>query len=120
MQDPTKLLVYSEAEDLAVEIYSLTQGFPPEEKFGLTSQLRRAAVGVGSCIAEGCGRFTPLDTAVFFSRALSSCREISFQLSLTARLQLHRDAERLRQVQERTRRIEKMLTRLIIRVRGGQ
>jgi four helix bundle protein len=56
MQDAQKLLVYREARELAVAIYRLTARFPPDERFGLVQQLRRAAVSVGSNIAEGCGR----------------------------------------------------------------
>jgi four helix bundle protein len=52
------LLVWQKSMDLAVNIYKLTQAFPREETYGLTSQLRRSAVSISSNIAEGQGRLT--------------------------------------------------------------
>ena len=61
---PTKLTrfedmtVWQESQDLAVLIYKLTRNFPPEEKYGITSQLQRAASSISANIAEGFGRMT--------------------------------------------------------------
>jgi len=52
------LIVWQRAAQLSLSIYRLTTGFPKDETFGLTSQLRRASVSVASNIAEGCGRMT--------------------------------------------------------------
>ena len=51
------LIVWQKAKELAVEIYKLTEGFPKSELYGLTSQMRRAAVSISSNIAEGYHRF---------------------------------------------------------------
>ncbi|MEI7463170.1 MAG: four helix bundle protein [Candidatus Taylorbacteria bacterium] len=56
IQNFTDLNAWKEAHKLAIEIYSVTKKFPKEELFGLTSQMRRAAVSVTSNIAEGFGR----------------------------------------------------------------
>lgn len=55
MQDPDKLEVSHLAEELAITIYDWTDTFPSHERWGLSSQMRRAAVSVGSNIFEGCG-----------------------------------------------------------------
>ena len=56
MQDFRELKVWQKAHDLTLDVYRLTQAFPRQEVYGLTSQMRRAAVSIGSNICEGCGR----------------------------------------------------------------
>jgi four helix bundle protein len=58
MQDPKNLAVSGRAIELALAVYRLTRQFPADERFGLSAQMRRAAVSVGSNIAEGCGRWS--------------------------------------------------------------
>ena len=60
-----KLHVWQEAVEFSAEIYSTTAGFPPDERFGLVSQFRRAAVSVAANIAEGNGRFSKRITGGF-------------------------------------------------------
>jgi four helix bundle protein len=57
MQNPNKLAVSGRALDLAVAVYRLTDQFPAQERFGLTAQMRDAALSIGSNISEGCGRW---------------------------------------------------------------
>jgi len=66
-----------------LEIYKATQGFPKEEMFGLTSQIRRAAVSISANIAEGCGRHTEVDLARFLDMALGSVNEADCFLELS-------------------------------------
>jgi len=86
MRDHTKLKAFALADRLAVAVYRHTQGFPREEIFGLTAQLRRAAVSVPSNIVEGCARSSEADYVHFLDIAYASSREIEYQLSLAARL----------------------------------
>ena len=80
------LEVWKRGVDLVELIYKLTQAFPPEEKFGLTSQLRRAAVSISSNIAEGWGRDSTKDYVHFVRIARSSLLEIETQLIIAHRL----------------------------------
>lgn len=72
--------------DLTTEIYKITNTFPSEEKFGIISQMRRAAISIPSLIAEGAGRSTKKDFSNFIGMALGSCYELETQLLLSARL----------------------------------
>ena len=72
--------------DLAVEIYEMTKSFPREEMYGLSSQLRRAAVSVPSNIAEGAADRTRQQFSNFLSNAIGSLNEIDTQLELALRL----------------------------------
>ena len=62
MRDHTKLLAFKLADEVVVLIYRLTAGFPREELYGLTSQMRRAAISVPSNIVEGCARDSQADS----------------------------------------------------------
>lgn len=73
---------------LAVRIYGLTESFPPSERFGLTSQMRRAAISVPSNIAEGYGRGSSADFARFVRHSLGSMFELRTQVELARRLTL--------------------------------
>ncbi len=75
-----KLEVWKEARVLTVEVYKLTEKFPESEKFGLTIQIRRAAVSVGSNIAEGTTRSSAKEQAHFSSIAYGSLMETLSQL----------------------------------------
>ncbi len=96
MRDHTKLRAFELADALALEVYRATRAFPQEERFGLTSQMRRAAVSVASNIVEGCGRDTQGDFLRFVDMAHGSARELEYQLSLAARLGLLSEQTRAR------------------------
>ncbi len=82
MQDYQKLVVWQRAHALALSIYELTREYPPDERFGLTSQTRRCAVSIASNIAEGSGRATDRDFAQFLHIAVGSTNELEYQLLL--------------------------------------
>ncbi len=81
-----ELLVWQRAMQFARDVYETTQGFPRKEIFGLTSQLRRAAVSVPSNIAEGHGRLSDKAFAVFLGQARGSLYELETQLELAKSL----------------------------------
>jgi four helix bundle protein len=82
----TDLIAWQKSMDLAQELYRATAGFPKEEMYGLTSQLRRAAVSVPSNIAEGQGRRTTGAFLQHLSIAHGSLRETETQMLLAVRL----------------------------------
>ena len=75
-----KLSVWTEAKDLAKIIYSLSKSFPSDEKYGISSQLKRASISICSNIAEGSARNTGKDKAHFTTMAFSSAVEVLNQL----------------------------------------
>jgi len=81
------LKVYQKAMDLVTEIYQVTKSFPVEEKYGLTSQIRRAAISIPSNIAEGSARKSTKEYIQFLYHSLGSAAEIETQLDLSKRLE---------------------------------
>jgi four helix bundle protein len=85
-QNYRDLIVWQKGIQLAKLLYSLTASFPSEEKFGLTSQTRRAAISVSSNIAEGQARRTTGEFIQFISYAEGSTAELDTQLYLSVEL----------------------------------
>jgi len=86
MRDHRKLDSFKLADALAIETYRSTVCFPQHERFGLVSQMRRAAVSVPSNIVEGSARRSEKEFVRFLEIAFSSARELGYQLSLAGRL----------------------------------
>ena len=80
MQDFRNLVVWQDATDFVTALYVATQSFPAEEKYGLTSQLRRASVSIASNIAEGQGRLSRGQFRQFLGYAKGSICEVETQL----------------------------------------
>lgn len=106
------LEVWQDAMELAVNIYRLTRGYPLEELYGLTSQLRRAAVSVASNIAEGKGRSSDRELTQFLCHSRGSLFEVETQLSIARRLG-YGNTEDYVELCDRTARIGRMLNGLI-------
>lgn len=87
MRDHRNLRAFQLADELVLDVYRATKTFPREEMFGLTSQLRRAAVSIASNIVEGCARSSQADFMRFLDTSFSSAREVEYQLSIAARLE---------------------------------
>ncbi len=83
MQDFKKLDVWKRSYEFSKEIYGITSCFPDEEKFGLASQVRRAAVSIPINIAEGSGRNSRKDFANFIQIAIGSASEVECELLLS-------------------------------------
>ena len=86
MRDHHRLRAFELADSFALAVYGATNTFPREEVFGLTAQLRRAAVSVPSNIVEGAARNSQADYVRFLDIAYGSLREAGYQLSLAHRL----------------------------------
>lgn len=88
-----KLEVWQKAIEFADLVYASTRGFPPDERFGLTNQMRRAAVSVSSNIAEGSVRISRQDFARFLEIATGSLFEVVSQSFIGRRQGIHAMAE---------------------------
>jgi four helix bundle protein len=86
MRPHEKLEAWSQAIDFVIDVYKSTESFPKEEKFGLTSQIRRAAVSVPANIAEGAGRQSDKEFVHFLSNAQGSASELETELVIAYRL----------------------------------
>jgi len=86
MRDHTKLRAFVLADEVAIFTYRETKNFPKDEIYGLTSQMRRAAVSVPSNIVEGCSRESQSEFLRFLEIAFSSLRELHYQFGLSKRL----------------------------------
>jgi four helix bundle protein len=118
MRSYRDLRVWQQSMDLAEEIYRVTEVFPKHELYGLTSQIRRAAVSVASNIAEGKGRQTDKDFVNFLYHARGSLLEVETQLELARRLRYisEKDEEKFL---ERTKNVGQQLAGLIHALSGS-
>jgi four helix bundle protein len=110
--DYRDLDVWKESMNLAVDIYRMTQSFPREEMFGLTSQMRRASVSIATNIAEGYGRQQTKPFIQFLRIAQGSLKEVETLLSLATRIGLVAD-EAIAGAMARCERIGRMLVGLV-------
>jgi four helix bundle protein len=102
------LAVWRRAVELSLQVYKLTAVFPDSERFGLTNQLRRAAVSVASNIAEGYGRSTKGEYIQFLGHARGSNSEIETQLVISKALGFG-SADQLHQAEELCSEVGRML-----------
>ena len=118
MQDFHQLLVWQKSHAVVLEIYRLSRDFPREERYSLTSQLRRCAVSMPSNIAEGCGRGSNADFARFLAMAMGSSCELEYQL-LLARDLGYIETTQHGVIEEKLREVKRMLASLIQKVQGS-
>ena len=115
----TDLVAWQKAHQFAVKIYDATKKFPQSEQFGLTSQIRRAAVSVTSNIAEGFGRRSKSDRAHFYDMSRASLAEVQSQLMIARDVKmLANDA--FSKLAEESVTVHKVLTGLINATRGAK
>ena len=112
MKDFKELKVWEKAHALTLAVYESSRNFPREEIYGLTSQLRRAAVSVSANIAEGCGRRSDGEFVRFLQIARGSISEVEYHLLLARDLkfltnQVHQDLEK------KVIEVQRMLTSLV-------
>ena len=107
-----ELLVWQRAMEMTVSIYDVTRAFPREEQYGLTSQLRRAAVSVASNIAEGRGRISQGEFRQFLGHAQGSNYEVQTQLLVAKQLKLG-EPEQIGKAENLSIEVSKMLSAFI-------
>ncbi len=112
MQDFRKLKVWEKSHRFSIDVYNATSAFPKEEIYGLTSQIRRAAVSISANIAEGCGRGSDADFKRFLHIAFGSASEAECLLELSKDLNFI-DNEHVAMLLGNIEEIKKMLASLI-------
>jgi four helix bundle protein len=93
MRNYKDLLVWEKAHRLTLAVYKATQSFPKDERFGLTSQIRRASASIPANLAEGCGRRSDGEMARYIQIAMGSGAELSYHFLLSKDLGLMQSAE---------------------------
>lgn len=116
MQDFRKLDVWQKSYALSLDVYQMTQAYPEDDRFGLVSQMRRAAISIPASIAEGCGQVKDNEMARFLVLAIGSASELDCYLVLSRDLgYVFPEAYLLRQ--DKVEEIKRMLTSLILKIR---
>ena len=116
MKDFRRLQVWEKAHALTLSVYRATDAFPKNEMYGLTSQIRRACVSIGSNIAEGAGRSSDRELARFLDIAGGSANEVEYQL-LLARDLGYLNAESYSSLNAMTNEIKRMINAFTRRIR---
>jgi four helix bundle protein len=117
MKDYRTLKVWEKSHKLTISIYTVTQKFPKEEMYGLTSQIRRASCSIGANIAEGCGRNGDSELARFLQIAAGSASELDYHLLLAYDLN-YIDKQTYEELIKEVIEIRQMLTSFLKRIRS--
>ncbi len=117
MRNYKDLMVWEKAHKLTLAIYKETNAFPKEERFGLTSQVRRASSSIPANLAEGCGRRSDGEMGRFVQIAMGSGAELSYHLLLCRDLGILGNAE-FSSLSANLEEVMRMLSALSRRVRG--
>lgn len=119
MGDYHRLAVWEKSHQLALAVYRTSDGFPKEELYGLTSQIRRAAISIPSNIVEGSGRGSDAEMARFLQIALGSAYEVEYQLLLARDLGWLGETQ-YQGLSQQIEEIKKMLSGLIAKLRANR
>ena len=117
MKDFHNVKVWRKAHNLTLTIYKVSESFPREEVYGLTSQIRRACVSVPTNIAEGCGRNSDPELARFLEIAFGSASEVEYLLLLSKDISLL-DGPTYEQINREVVEVKRMLATFIKTVRA--
>ena len=109
--------VFILADKLVLRVYELTRGFPHEERYGLSSQLRRAAASIPCNLVEGAARETGKEFARFVSIAIGSCEETRYQVHLAQALG-YVDSGVQQEIDTEYEKVKQMLSRLLATLTG--
>lgn len=117
MRDFRDIQVWKKSHQLTLAIYKTTQTFPTEERYGLTSQMRRSSASIPTNIAEGCGRSGDNELRRFMQISMGSASELEYQLLLAHELgYVQQDA--YQQLNAQTIEVKRMLASFIKRLRS--
>lgn len=111
MRDFRKYEVWRLSHEITLETYSTSKNFPSSEKYGITSQLRRAAVSIPTNISEGCGRNTDNEFVRFIHIALGSSHEVEYLIQLAFDLKFF-DKETYENLDQKINTIKRKLFQL--------
>jgi four helix bundle protein len=117
MRNYKDLRVWEEAHRLTLAVYKTTQSFPKEERFGLTSQIRRSSASIAANLAEGCGRRSDGEMGRYVQIAMGSGAELSYHLLLAKDLGFLNEEEQA-ELSASVERVLRMLSVLSAKVRN--
>lgn len=117
MKDFREIKVWQKSHQLVLNIYKISCTFPNDEKFGLISPIKRAAISIPTNIAEGCGRNSDPDFARFLEIAYGSANEVDYLLTLSKDLSIL-DNQSYRNVNTDLMEVKKMLSSLVRKIRN--
>ena len=112
MKDFRNLTVWQKAHSLTLRIYKLTARFPGDERFGVTSQMRRCSASIGANIAEGCGKRGNAEFQRFLQIASGSASELTYHLLLSHDLG-YLNGESYEEIDKELGQLRRMLTCLV-------
>ena len=119
MKDYKDLKVWEKGHELVLAVYKATASFPKEERYSLTSQLRRACTSIPANIAEGCGRSGDAEFARFIQIATGSASETEYHLLLSRDLGFLKEKE-YQALSSEVLKLKKMLIALLKKLRSTQ
>jgi four helix bundle protein len=115
MKDFRQSKVWQKAHEVTLDLYPITQKFPIEERYGLTSQIRRSAASIGANIAEGCGKGGETEFQRFLQISSGSASELAYHLILARDLGYLSESD-FKKFASRTEEIQKMLASLLSKI----
>jgi four helix bundle protein len=117
MKDFKKFKIWQKSHYLTLSVYKITQRFPKEELYGLTSQIRRASSSIPANIAEGCSRSGDAEFARFLQISMGSASELEYHLLLAHDLELL-NAQSFDRLSSDVTEVKRMLTSLIKKLKA--
>jgi four helix bundle protein len=119
VKDFRQLLVWQKAHQVTLAVYPITQTFPVEERYGLTSQIRRSSASIGATIAEGCGKGSEVEFCRYLQMSSGSASELAYHLIL-ARDLCYLSEPQFAELSRRTDEVQKMLASLINKISASK
>lgn len=118
MSNFRNLLIWQKSMVLVTKIYTVTNNFPKEEVFGLTSQIKRSAISIPSNIAEGLGRESSKELLRFLKISIGSLFELQTQLEIAKNI-IYLDKETFNNLYEDTRELERMIVSFTKKIKNN-